>query len=170
MTETLELEQAKAEVERLERELSDAKARVRELRPVKAKAEPKPCACCGELTGGGDFLPGHDAKLRSRLLKAVDAGDESAVVELLARPTLLHGASETELRERLGSETRKKEAQVEREAERQAAKAAKSSKTTTQVKVAKPRVDPVEAQQGTKSPTATRNGAATRLARQRAVA
>jgi hypothetical protein len=57
------------------------------------------------------------------MLKAIDAGDESAIAALLARPTLLHGATEGDLRARLGSETRKQEAQVAREADREAAKA-----------------------------------------------
>ena len=35
------------------------------------KLDPKPCACgCGETTKTGQFLPGHDQKLRSAIEKA----------------------------------------------------------------------------------------------------
>ena len=171
MSETT-IEQIREEIARLEAELKDKKAELRALRPTKTKAEPKECGCgCGELTRGGDFLPGHDARFRGQMLKAIDAGDESAIAALLARPTLLHGATEADLRERLGSATRKAEAQVEREAEAQAKRDAPKTKAVRPApkpKAAKPRVDPTEAQQGTKSPTVARNGAATRLAKQRA--
>lgn len=36
------------------------------------------CACCGEPTKGGRFLPGHDARLVSALIKRIDAGDQDA--------------------------------------------------------------------------------------------
>lgn len=37
------------------------------------KAVPQECTCgCGEMTGGGRFRPGHDAKMKSRLLVAID--------------------------------------------------------------------------------------------------
>ena len=175
MTDTTSIEQVREEIARLEAELKDTKARARALRPTKAKAEPKECGCgCGELTRGGDFLPGHDARFRGQMLKAIDAGDESAITKLLARPTLLHGQTEEELRERLGSETRRKEAQVARVAEREATKAEKANPVRPAPKPSqtktKPRVDRVEAQQGTKSPSVTRNGSAIRLAKQRAAA
>lgn len=33
--------------------------------------EPRPCTCgCGEMTKGGRFIPGHDAKMRGRLIRA----------------------------------------------------------------------------------------------------
>lgn len=47
-----------------------------DLAPKAPKAEkPKPpCECgCGQLTGGGRFIPGHDAKLKSALIKAARA-------------------------------------------------------------------------------------------------
>ena len=172
MSETT-IEQIREEIARLEAELKDAKARARALRPTKANAEPKECGCgCGELTRGGEFLPGHDARFRGQMLKAIDAGDESAIAKLLARPTLLHGATEADLRERLGSETRKKEGQVARQAEAQAKRdAAKTKKVRPAPKLtAKPRIDKVEAQQGTKSPSVARNAGAIRLAKQRAAA
>jgi hypothetical protein len=38
------------------------------------KKEPQPCLCeCGEKTLGGRFRPGHDAKLKSRLVEAAKA-------------------------------------------------------------------------------------------------
>lgn len=34
--------------------------------------KPKPCGCgCGDMTKGGDFIPGHDAKLLSSILQQV---------------------------------------------------------------------------------------------------
>jgi precorrin-8X/cobalt-precorrin-8 methylmutase len=41
-----------------------------------------PCECGCGLTGPGRFRPGHDAKLRSQLMKAVAGGDERARAKL----------------------------------------------------------------------------------------
>jgi hypothetical protein len=37
---------------------------------------PKPCACgeCGQMTGGGTWVAGHDAKYKSRLYQAFRSG------------------------------------------------------------------------------------------------
>ena len=36
------------------------------------KLIPKPCGCgCGEMTKGGQFIPGHDAKLLSAIIQSV---------------------------------------------------------------------------------------------------
>jgi hypothetical protein len=36
---------------------------------------PRPCECeCGELTSGGLWLPGHDARRKSRLYAAIRSG------------------------------------------------------------------------------------------------
>ena len=36
------------------------------------KKIPKPCSCgCGEMTKGGRFIPGHDAKLLSAIIQSV---------------------------------------------------------------------------------------------------
>lgn len=43
------------------------------------------CECCGESTRGGRFLPGHDAKMKSRLRAAAKEGDQQAVAELERR-------------------------------------------------------------------------------------
>lgn len=43
------------------------------------------CECCGAPTKGGRYAPGHDARLKSRLRKAVQAGDKSAYKELVER-------------------------------------------------------------------------------------
>lgn len=41
---------------------------------------PRQCMCgCGGTTKGGRFLPGHDARLKSHLLKDAREGSESAV-------------------------------------------------------------------------------------------
>src|SRR5215218_2745767 len=119
---SIALEAVKAEIAELEQALKDKKARLRELRPTKSKAEPRECQCgCGGMTGGGLFLPGHDAKMRSRLLTAIRAGGpdgEAALDKLLNDfPTLLHGADPQAVRDQLGSELRKADAAVEREAQ-----------------------------------------------------
>jgi hypothetical protein len=43
------------------------------------------CECCGEPTRGGRFLPGHDAKLVSRLVEKIRAGDREAYEEMKRR-------------------------------------------------------------------------------------
>jgi hypothetical protein len=50
-------------------------------------AKPKPfCECgCGGQTGGGHFIPGHDAKLKSRLFSEARNGSTEAVAELHKR-------------------------------------------------------------------------------------
>jgi len=40
------------------------------------KKIPKPCGCgCGDMTKGGQFIPGHDAKLLSAIIKSVGGLD-----------------------------------------------------------------------------------------------
>ena len=64
------------------------------------------CACgCGGQPRGGEFLPGHDAKLRGKFLDRIDDGDEKAIAEFLDEwPTLSepYGYTEATLRNRLG--------------------------------------------------------------------
>lgn len=119
---TTSAEELRAEIAALQGLLTAKKAELRALRASTAKdaAEPKACGCgCGEMTRGGDFLPGHDARFRGRLLKAIDGGDESAIATLLARPSLLHGATEADLRTRLGSDVRREKERTVRTARRQ---------------------------------------------------
>jgi hypothetical protein len=48
------------------------------VKATKAKAG-RVCDCgCNGTTKGGRFLPGHDASLKSKLLKRLDAGDHEA--------------------------------------------------------------------------------------------
>lgn len=50
------------------------------------KKEARQCGCgCGGMTKGGAFLPGHDAKLKSRLKKAAGEGNQEALAELRER-------------------------------------------------------------------------------------
>ncbi len=50
------------------------------------KINHKPCACgCGILTEGGDFRPGHDARLKGRLLAEARSGDSGARSQLIRR-------------------------------------------------------------------------------------
>lgn len=47
---------------------------------------PKPCACgCKEITKGGEFMPGHDMRLKSRLVAEAHAGGNPAAREELER-------------------------------------------------------------------------------------
>lgn len=55
---------------------------VKEAKPAKV---PQPCGHCGELTKGGQFLAGHDAKLKGILARAGADGGVGAVVELKLR-------------------------------------------------------------------------------------
>ncbi|MDP9476632.1 MAG: hypothetical protein M3R38_13265 [Actinomycetota bacterium] len=34
--------------------------------------QPRPCLCCGDATGGGRFLPGHDARLYGDLKRNLE--------------------------------------------------------------------------------------------------
>lgn len=55
--------------------------------------KPKPdCECgCNEPTKGGKFLPGHDAKLKARLIREVIAGgNPGAEQELASRGWISH--------------------------------------------------------------------------------
>lgn len=69
-------------------------------------SQSRPCACgCGDSPMGGEFLPGHDAKLRGKFLARIDDGDESAIAEFLEEwPRLAYpyGYTEASLRDRLG--------------------------------------------------------------------
>lgn len=55
-------------------------------RVARKPKEPAKCECgCGKLTKGGHFLPGHDARLKSRLKKSAADGNEAAKAELRKR-------------------------------------------------------------------------------------
>ena len=50
------------------------------------KKEPQACLCeCGEQTLGGKFRPGHDAKLKSRLVEAAKSPKERIAGKARAR-------------------------------------------------------------------------------------
>ena len=70
------------------------------------------CACgCGGQPVGGEFLPGHDAKLRGKYLDRIDDGEERAINEFLeAGPRLAYpyGYTEANLRARLGQARRRR--------------------------------------------------------------
>jgi hypothetical protein len=53
-------------------------------KPAKAPKPATACLCgCGGVTGGGNFIPGHDSKLKSALLQAFRAGGLSPERESL---------------------------------------------------------------------------------------
>lgn len=71
-----------------------------ELRSPKASKQPRECECgCGAMTKGGRFAIGHDAKLKSRLKKAVrQDGDMEALEELERRKWIRSNEFEQELK------------------------------------------------------------------------
>lgn len=70
-------------IEKAEKE-APKQASKRSSRPA---AEPKECACgCGGMTSGGTWLPGHDAKHKSKLItRTRQELDESAADEMVER-------------------------------------------------------------------------------------
>ena len=106
----------------LKQQLSDAQAAKRETAKAKGpKRTPRPCGCgCGAITGGGTFVPGHDAKLRSALLARIRQGGadgEAALAELRKHPALAHGVGE----EQLGRDAKEAAEKAARKAEREQA-------------------------------------------------
>lgn len=121
--------QAEQNVRRLNDQLVNAKAMLRELRgqATKTKSAPRDCTCgCGGTTSGGNFLPGHDARMRSRLLTAIRDGatpesEMAALEELRKFPKLLHGVGDWDL----GRDRKAREAKEGRIASAKADKAAR---------------------------------------------
>jgi len=57
--------------------LASGEEKMQKKQAVKKKKQPVPCGCgCGGMTGGGKFLPGHDAKLKGRLIRQCREGTE----------------------------------------------------------------------------------------------
>lgn len=56
-----------------------------ERKPRPPRATVGECECCGAATRGGKFLPGHDARLKSRLRAAAKSGDDAAKADLERR-------------------------------------------------------------------------------------
>lgn len=68
------------ESQAVQEQITAARAATRQSRPGRS------CECnCGGTTRGGRFLPGHDAKLKSLLLRAAAGGDTEAGEELRRR-------------------------------------------------------------------------------------
>jgi hypothetical protein len=60
-------------------------AKAKKVSKVEVKPKPCECGCKAMAKPGSRFLPGHDAKLKSRLLKASRDGDKAAKKELVSR-------------------------------------------------------------------------------------
>lgn len=91
------------------------------------KGTPRECECgCGDMTGGGTFRPGHDARFKGNMLKLIDKGgpEGEAALERLSKFPNLYDI--TQARDRLGSGPAKEAAKRERlerlKAEKEAAK------------------------------------------------
>lgn len=69
-----------ARLDELQESLRRRSSRLSGQRPTSGQ-----CACCGEPTKGGTFLPGHDAKYKSRLRREAAAGEVNAQAELEQR-------------------------------------------------------------------------------------
>lgn len=58
----------------------------RARRSATPRASVGECECCGEVTRGGRFLPGHDAKMASELVARIrNNGDAEAYAEMVRR-------------------------------------------------------------------------------------
>ena len=78
--------QARAETAEEERRAIEAGEKPPKQRPGK---RPRPCEHgCGEMTKGGLFVMGHDAKLKGILMRAGEAGDIESILELSLRSWL----------------------------------------------------------------------------------
>lgn len=92
------------------------------------KGTPRECGCgCGEMTGGGIFRPGHDARHKGNLLRRIDEGgaDGEAALEELAKHPNLYDIDHA--RSRLGSGPTKKaekDAQLQKLRDKKAAERA----------------------------------------------
>lgn len=76
----------RADRERAKKETAARKAAKEALRMPKPGND---CECgCGGITGGGRYLPGHDAKHKSALITAAMAGDEGAYLVLESKQWL----------------------------------------------------------------------------------
>lgn len=62
-----------------------------EAAPRVARLRAGVCLCCGAMTKGGRFAPGHDSKYRSRLRKEADAGSAQARAKIIELGWENHG-------------------------------------------------------------------------------
>lgn len=122
-----QIARAEANVRDAQSKLDEAKATLRSLRGAVAKTRtaPRACGCgCGAMTGGGTYVPGHDAKLRSRLLVRIredaPAGDGAlALAELQAAgPKLAHGTGTWEIGKNRAERERKEARAAQDKADR----------------------------------------------------
>lgn len=85
----------------------------------KKSATPQECTCgCGEMTNGGKFRPGHDARFKGNLLRAIRAGGDegtAALERIKDFPTLYNYEK---AQGEYGTEAKREEARKAKEAER----------------------------------------------------
>jgi hypothetical protein len=136
---TEKIARAEENVRTLSDKLAAAKAQLRELRGqnTKTKNAPRECTCgCGGITSGGLFLPGHDARMRSRLLREIRDGatpesERAALAELAKFPGLMHNVGEWDLgrdrKEREAKDIRKAQAEQDRTARKTEAERLKAA-------------------------------------------
>jgi hypothetical protein len=82
------------------------------------------CGCSQIVNPKRHFVSGHDARLKSQLLRRFDGGDESAAVELMERGW----RSNDELEDRAEKREAKDKSKADRAAKREADRKAKGSK------------------------------------------
>jgi hypothetical protein len=120
----------------------------------KAQADYATCPCCG-VEVNRNFLPGHDARWKSILLKRFDAGDNAAAEELVekwgwfSRQELAARAEKARLNAEAKAE-REEKARLNREAKAEAKAAKKAAKVGPVVEV-----DPAPRKRRANSRTAT---------------
>lgn len=97
-----------------------------------AEQEFKRCECgCGQIVNPKRrFVPGHDARLKSALLKRFDGGDEGAAIELMERGWKSNDDLEARAEKREAKEKAKADRETQRDADRKA-KAEKGAKPKT---------------------------------------
>jgi hypothetical protein len=97
--------------------IEKAPKRAAKSAPAKPKAQPHPCECgCGNqtVTGKARFIPGHDAKLASQLVKVALDSDRAQARQAEARLAKLGWTSKLDASRR--SRAAKAEAKAKREA------------------------------------------------------
>lgn len=71
----------------------------------KPKPTPRACVCgCNEMTKGGEFLPGHDARHKAALIREVKAGGNDEAYAELERRGWLHFLDKSRNNDRVQAE------------------------------------------------------------------
>lgn len=90
---------------------------------------PRECECgCGGMTGGGRFIPGHDSKMKSRLLGEYDEGSAEAGATLIEKGWYTQEQLDGRAAKAAAKEAARLEREVAREQAREERAAAKAAR------------------------------------------